>query len=166
MNTNRSSHRVQCPQGEARRSGLTLLEIMLSLAIFFGALAALSQLAWNGSRSAIQARLKTQAIIRCEAKLAEVLSGAETLAPKSRVPFPDNAAWSYSVSISETVYPELLQVDVMVSHSGGNRLGNVEFTLRRWMRDPSAFMNAAIKKQQSQTSTSSSSSSSSSSTTK
>ena len=65
------------------RPGLTLLEIVLSLAIFFGALAILSQLSWNGARAAVQARLKTQAIIRCEAKLAEVLAGAETLSPKT-----------------------------------------------------------------------------------
>lgn len=134
------------------RCGLTLLEILLSLAIFFGALAALSQLVWNGSRAAIQARLKTQAIILCESKLAEVVSGAETLQPKSRVPFPDNTAWSYSITISETSYPDLLQVDVMVSHSGGNRLGNVEFNLRRWMRDPALFQDAALQKKQSEAS--------------
>jgi len=136
----------------ARRSALTLLEILLALAIFFGAMAVLTQLAWNGSRAAIQARLKTQAIIRCEAKLAEVLSGIEPLQPKSRVPFPDNSAWTYSLTISETTYPDLLQLDVMVSHEGNNRLANVEFNLRRWMRDPSLFQDAALQKKQSEAS--------------
>ena len=131
------------------RGGLTLLEIILSLSIFFGALAVLSQLGWNGARAGIQARLKTQAIIRCETKLAEVLAGAETLAPKSRVPFPDNTAWNYSVTIAETQFPDLLQIDVTVSHRGGTPLANSDFTLRRWVRDPSLFMNAAVQKQQS-----------------
>lgn len=147
----------QWPSKQARssnRDGLTLLEIVLSLAIFFGALAILSQLSWNGARAGIQARLKTQAIIRCEAKLAEVLAGAETLSPKSRVPFPDNAAWNYSVTIAETQFPDLLQVDVTVSHSGGTKLANSDFTLRRWMRDPSLFLNAAIQKQQAESQTS------------
>lgn len=134
----------------ARRSGLTLLEILLSLAIFFGSLVILAQLAWSGSRAAVQARLKTQAIIRCEGKLAEVLAGIEPLQPKSRVPFPDNSAWSWSLTISETTYPDLLQLDVMVSHSGNNRLANVEFNLRRWMRDPSIFQDAALQKKQSE----------------
>jgi general secretion pathway protein I len=141
-------------QRSSDRNGLTLLEIVLSLAIFFGALAILSQLSWNGARAGIQARLKTQAIIRCEAKLAEVLAGAETLSPKSRVPFPDNAAWNYSVTIAETQFPDLLQVDVTVSHSGGTKLANSDFTLRRWMRDPSLFLNAAIQKQQADAQTS------------
>jgi type II secretory pathway pseudopilin PulG len=132
------------------RGGLTLLEILLALAIFFGSLVVLSQLAWNGSRAAVQARLKTQAIIRCEAKLAEVLAGAETLQPKTRVPFPDNSAWTWSLTISETVYPDLLQLDVTVSHGGKSKLSNVEFTLRRWMRDPSLFMDAAMQKKESQ----------------
>ena len=89
----------------ANRRGLTLLEIILALAIFFGSLAALAQLSWNGSRAAVQARLKTQAIIRCEAKLAEILAGAQRLQSSSRVPFPDNAAWTWSLSITETNYP-------------------------------------------------------------
>lgn len=137
---------------QPRRGGLTLLEILLSLAIFFGSLVVLAQLAWTGSRAAIQARLKTQAIIRCEGKLAEVLAGIEPLQPKSRVPFPDNSAWSWSLTISETTYPDLLQLDVMVSHSGNNRLANVEFNLRRWMRDPSIFQDAALQKKESEAS--------------
>lgn len=133
------------------REGLTLLEIILSLAIFFGALTVLSQLAWNGIQSGVQARLKTQAIIRCEAKLAEVLAGAEALQPKSRTAFPDDPAWTYSLTISETAYPDLLQLDVTVSHGGNSRLANSEFTLRRWMRDPALFQDAALQQQAEET---------------
>jgi hypothetical protein len=122
---------------------LTLLEILLSLAIFFGAMAALSQLAWNGARAAVQARLKSQAIIRCEAKLAEVLSGIESMQAKTNVPFPDNPHWTYSVLIGPTNLPELIQVEVIVAHSGNNRLGHVTFSLNRWTREPITFINAA-----------------------
>ena len=129
------------------RRGLTLLEIILALTIFFGAMAALSQLAWSGSRAAIQARLKTQAIVRCEAKLAEVLAGIEALGPKSNVAFPDDSKWTYSVSIGDSPFPDLLQVQVTVDHTGNNRLANVQFSLNRWMRDPSIFLDAAEKQQ-------------------
>ena len=134
------------------RDGMTLLEIIIALTVFFGAMTALSQLAWNGSRAAVQARLKTQAIIRCEAKLAEVLSGIEALQPKTRVPFPDNAQWTYSVSIAASQFPDLLQLEVMVSHTGNSSLANVEFALRRWTRDPSLFLKAA-ENQKSETTT-------------
>ena len=150
--TNRSSAQAARPPRQARgrgghsRRGLSLLEIILALAIFFGSLAALSQLGWSGARATVQARLKTQAIIRCEAKLAEVLAGAEVLQPKSGVSFFDNPAWTWSLSITPTPYKGLLQVDVTVSHGGGkNRLANAEFHLRRWMREPSLFTDAALK---------------------
>ena len=135
-------------QRQIRRAGLSLLEIVLALAIFFGAMAVLSQLAWNGARAGVQSRLKTQAIIRCEAKLAEVLAGLEPLQSKSRVQYPDNSAWTYSVSILETSYPDLLQVDVSVSHTGNSAMANTEFTLRRWMRDPGLFQAAALQQQE------------------
>ena len=115
------------------RNGLTLLEIILALTIFFGAMTVLSQLAWNGSRAAVQARLKTQAIIRCEAKLAEVIARVEALQPKTRAPFPDNTQWTYSIHVSESQYPDLLQIQVTVFHTGNSSLANVEFSLTRWM---------------------------------
>lgn len=125
------------------RRGLTLLEIILALTIFFGAMAALSQLSWNGSRAAVQARLKTQAIIRCETKLAEVLAGAESFQGKTNVPFPDDSKWTYSVSIGDSQFPDLMQVQVLVAHTGNSRLSSVQFSLNRWMRDPSLFQEAA-----------------------
>lgn len=141
------SHRL-CHHGQSSsRRGLTLLEIILALTIFFGAMAALSQLAWSGSRAAIQARLKTQAIVRCETKLAEVLAGIEALGPKSNVAFPDDSKWTYSVSIGDSPFPDLLQVQVTVGHTGNNSLANVQFSLNRWMRDPSIFLDAAEKQQ-------------------
>ena len=144
------------PRGASRvrascRAGFTLLEVILALTIFFGALTALSQLAWNGSRAAVQARLKTQAIVRCEAKLAEVLAGVEPMQPKTSVSFPDNSQWTYSVNIAESQFPDLLQVHVSVAHTGNSRLASVEFSLWRWMRDPSLYLKAAeLKKTETQ----------------
>ena len=60
-----------------RRSGFTLLEVIISLAIFVSAFAAFSQLFTLGSRAAVQAALQTQAAVRAEAKMAEVVAGVE-----------------------------------------------------------------------------------------
>lgn len=134
--------------GRCRRSGLTLLEIVLSLAIFFGALTALSQLAWNGSRAAVQARLKTQATIRCETKLNEVLAGAEPMSNISGASFPDDANWTWSQTVTPSSQPELVQIDLTVSHRGNSRLANIEVTLRRWARQQSIFVQAATFEKQ------------------
>ena len=50
-------------------SGMTLLEVLVSLSIFMGSFAAISQLFNLGSRAAIRAALETQAVIRCESNL-------------------------------------------------------------------------------------------------
>ncbi len=131
------------------RKGLTLLEILLALGIFCGALATLSQLAWNGTRATVQARLKTQATIRCATKLNEVLAGIEAMQTCSKVPFPDDNHWTWSQVVTPGSYPELVQLDVTVSHRGASRLANVDVTLRRWTREQSLFVKAVtdVKKE-------------------
>ena len=116
---------------QPRPRGLTLLEIVLSLGIFCGALAALSQLAWSGTRATVQARLKTQAVIRCEAKLNEVLAGIGAMVARSNTPFPDDSHWTWSQIVVPSSHPELVQIDLTVSHRGGSRLSNIDVTLRR-----------------------------------
>lgn len=148
------------PLVAARRAALTLLEIVLALAIFFGSIAVLSQLAWNGTRAAVQARLKTQALVLCEAKLAEVLVGATPMQPQSNVPYPDDPTWTWSLAEADTKFPELRAIEITVSHKGGNSLGNVTQSLRRWVRDPALFLAAAQAAAAEQSSTSSSTSTS------
>lgn len=125
------------------RQGMTLLEVVLALAIFFGAMAALAQLTWNGTRAALQARFKAQAVIRCETKLAELVSGVEPLQSQANIPFPDDSAWTWSAMISPGSFPELVLIDVRVQRSASNSLGNTEFAISRWMRDPAVLTEAA-----------------------
>ena len=77
------------PERRSKRSGLTLFEVVLSLTIFVGAATALSQLSTNGTTAAVQARLETQAILRCESKLAELASAIEPLEDLADEPFLD-----------------------------------------------------------------------------
>jgi Tfp pilus assembly protein PilV len=128
-----------------RRNGLTLLEIVLSLAVFFGGVTALAQLAWNGSRAAMQARFKTQATIRCQAKLNEVLAGAEAMQSQSGISFPDDSNWTWSEVISSGGYPDLVQIDITVSHQGPTQMANVSVTLRRWARPLTIFAQSATQ---------------------
>ena len=121
-------------------AGLTLLEIVLSLAIFFAAVVTLAQLAWTGSRAAVQARLRTQATIRCETKLNEVLAGVEPMQSVSGTPFPDDAQWTWSQTVSGSSHPELMQIDLTVAHRGTSSLANVAVTIRRWARQQAVFV--------------------------
>ncbi len=137
--------------------GMTLLEVVLALTIFVGSLAVLSQLMWSGSRAAVQARLMTQALTRCEAKMGEIVVGASPMQVSGGT-YSDDPQWSWNVTIGQTQFPELMVVEVTVMHTAGSSLGNVSQSLRRWMRDP-AIYEAALEAQQAAAADASSSSS-------
>lgn len=144
----RSDHATSPPLAKAahrawRRPGFSLLEVVLSLAIFFGSLAILSQINWNGTRAAVQAQLSAQALMRCEAKLQEVIAGAEPLADQQNVPFDDNSEWTWSLQTAPTTFTELVVVKVTVERTSSSSLGNISLSLQRWMRDPAVLIEAA-----------------------
>lgn len=122
-----------------RRTGLTLFEVLLALAIFLVSLAALAHLIASGTRAAVQGRLQTEAIIRCKSKMAEVVAGAEAMETLSRVAFTDDPKWIWNLSVEQGPWPDLRTVQVTVSHIGTNPLGNTSYTLRRYVRDPRLF---------------------------
>jgi type II secretion system protein I len=116
--------------------GMTLLEVMLALTLLAMALAAIGQLVSNGVRSATQARLQTQAILRCEAKLAEVLAGAEPLEPCCQSPYRDDPAWTWSLYVTRTPRPGLIDVQITVVRAQGPEAVGTSYTLTRWMFVP------------------------------
>lgn len=121
------------------RHGLTLLEVLLSLALFLGAIAALSQLWYGGVRASVQARLATQAILRCESKLNEVVAGAVSLQTANATPFEDDASWTWSLQVESGPHADTLLVTVIVAHPGQSGLSTSDFQLRRVIRDPQVW---------------------------
>lgn len=124
---------------DSRRRGLTLLEVLLSLGLFLGALAALSQLWYGGVRAAVQARLATQAILRCESKLNEVVAGAVPLQSTSDTPFDDDSSWTWSLQVEIGPHTDSMLVTVKVSHPGQSGLSSSDYQLRRLIRDPQVW---------------------------
>jgi prepilin-type N-terminal cleavage/methylation domain-containing protein len=122
-----------------RRRGLTLLEVLISLLIFVGAMAAIGQLISNGVRGAVQSRLETQAILRCESKVAEVVAGVIPLQPTGAVPFPDNPSWTWSLQMQPGPHPDLLLFQVTVEHAAGSNVGRTTFRLTRLLRNPQLY---------------------------
>ena len=120
-------------------TGLTLLELLLALAIFLASLAALSQLLASGSRAAAQSRVHTEAVFRCESKLAEIVAGVEPIEDSANVPFDDDRRWIWSATIEQGELPGLNVVEVTVRHEGQNASGNTSCELRRFVRDPRLF---------------------------
>jgi hypothetical protein len=114
---------------------------MIALAIFMGALAAIGQLISTGAKGAVSAKLQSQAVIRCETTLGEVLAGYITLRSTSGT-FPDDPAWTWSVSVAPAQQPGLYIVEVTATHAGKSSMGQASYSLRRFVRDPALEMQA------------------------
>jgi general secretion pathway protein I len=129
------------------RSGLSLLEIIISVAIFMASLAAIMEGLQIGRRSELSARLQSEAVLRCETVLGEILSGVKEAASAQGNPFDDDETgnWEWTAEVTEAGTTGLLQVTVLVEHRPGGEEPNAAFTLVRFMRDPQLFLDAALQ---------------------
>lgn len=116
------------------RSAFSLLEVLVAMAIFFGALAAIGQLAALGMRAARAADLETQAQFACETKLAEALAGLEPIgdATGELRPLGDPPGWLYAIERIEAPSGQA-GVRVRVRQDLPEDRRAVEFELVRWL---------------------------------
>jgi general secretion pathway protein I len=136
------------PAAARSRRGLSLFEIIIALAIFMGSIAAIGQLVSTGVRGAVQARLQSQAVLRAETKMAEVVSGSLSLHGSSSGGFPDDPSWTWSVTVAPSQHAGLYYVEVTAAHSAGTATGRQSFSLRRLMRDPQMALDAYYAQQE------------------
>jgi general secretion pathway protein I len=132
--------------GTSRR-GLSLLEVLVSVAIFLGALTAILYALGLGQRSELSARLQSEAVLRCEAVMAEFISGVREAEASDGNPFDDDETgnWTWTAQVEGGPGADLLQVTVVVEHRPGGSEPNAAFSLVRYMRDPQLFLDAAIE---------------------
>jgi type II secretion system protein I len=160
----RRHHRARNLAGELRlagkRKGFTLLEIILSLAILAGALAALGEVMRLADRNAQMVRDESQAQILASSVMDELLSGARTASTVNQAAFDYNTdpPWVYSIAFDQTPYEELVLARVRVEQQLPPEQQPAHFDLVRWFPNPDYI--ATDTSQQSTTSSSSSSSSS------
>ncbi|QDT37946.1 hypothetical protein [Stratiformator vulcanicus] len=128
------------------RNGLTLYEVVLALAIFIAALAAISQILNVGARSASVSRLRSEAIVRCDSKIAEVVAGVVPMQSVSSIPFEDDleGRWTWSLELLAGPHPGLQEAVVTVEYGGGERDFDVDCELRRWIPIVDTAIVAAI----------------------
>lgn len=129
-----------------KRSGLTLLEVLVSVAIFLGALTAIMQLLNTGQESEVAARLESEAVLRCDGKLAEIVAGVEEPVSSADGIFPDDETgnWKWAADVATGNATGLLMVTVTVEHLPDGKNPNAAFTLTRYLRDPQMFIDAAL----------------------
>jgi general secretion pathway protein I len=101
----------------------------------------------------VRTKLETQAVLRCESKLAEVLAGIEPLQAVSGGAFDDAApGWSWDLGVSNGPRQDLLIVEVSTVHTNGNGTQDASHKLVRLLRDPGSLADLqADMEQQAQT---------------
>lgn len=127
----------------SNRRGISLFEVVLALAIFIGALTAVAQILRTGSRAAVRAQLESEAVLLCERRMNEVVSGVLPLEAVDRSGFDNRSNWFWSLSLSESGSVNLLKLEVKVEHVGENSTNQISYRLTRFMLDPQVYANAA-----------------------
>src|SRR3954464_3509115 len=91
------------------KSAFTLLEVILSLAILAGALAALGEVMRLADRSASTAEDETQAQILAASIMDELSAGSRELQSVAKSPLDtgDDPPWLYTIETEQTQYDEL-----------------------------------------------------------
>jgi len=121
------------------RSGFSLLEVILALAILTGAIAVLGELARQGVENARRVRDLSQAQLLCESMMSQITSGL--VAPEAmqatalETDDPDHL-WLCTVEVDTVDEEGLLSVRVTVSQDTSTDSRPVSCSLTRWVIDP------------------------------
>jgi general secretion pathway protein I len=132
------------------RRGLTLLEVLIALSIFFTALTAITQLIRLGTRAAVEAQLEADAALRAETILHEVLAGVQVMQNANGMPFDDSPDWQWSLVVGEGPHIDLLRLDVTVVRQVGDGQPQMSVTLSRLVRNPELFLDSALAAEETQ----------------
>lgn len=124
------------PKPRRRRGGLSLLEVLLAIAILGGAMVVISQLLNLGYRSAIEARLRTEAALLCDTKMAELAAGVIPLSGSTGEVIEENPNWNYSVSVENASQVGLLAVTVTVAQNNAANQSPMSLSIVRLLPDP------------------------------
>ncbi len=117
------------------RKGLSLLEVILSIAILGGSLAAIGQLVRLGVRNAINTQIRNDANLLADAKMAELSAGIIELQSSGPRPIEENTSWVYQVDMLDSGQLGLLLVKMTVSQTDVDE-DPVEVIVHRFLPDP------------------------------
>ena len=136
--------RKQLLERRFSRRGLSLLEVILAIAILGGSLAAIGGLVRIGIDSALQTRLRSEANIFCDTKMAELSAGVLELRAFSPTPIENEPEWYFTVAVENSTEVGLLHATVTVGQSESEDPLLVSIT--RFLPDPD-YDPAALEEQ-------------------
>lgn len=118
------------------RSGLSLLEVILSIAILGGAMVMIGNLYFVGYRAAVQAKFRSDANILADAKMAELAAGVLPIESSAGSEIEGSPGWTYSVDIQPSLQNGLFMATVIVMHGTSASETQSSVTIVRFIPDP------------------------------
>lgn len=119
------------------RPGMSLLEVLVALAIFLFSMVAIGRLVTASSERALEVRFQDEAVQICEAKLAEVSSGAIPLSSQDDTALDEDPDWHWSLDVEQGSITNLWNVTVKASRAGADGQSRDYCTLSEMVLDPS-----------------------------
>jgi Tfp pilus assembly protein PilV len=116
------------------RKGLSLLEVILSIAILGGSLAAIGQLVRLGVRNAIDTRMRNEANILADTKMAEISAGVIDTESSGRQPIQENPEWTYELEMLDSSQLGLLLAKLTIAQA--NLDDPLEVVIHAYLPDP------------------------------
>jgi Tfp pilus assembly protein PilV len=127
------NYRRSAPRG---RRGLSLLEVILSVAILGGSMAVIGNLYHLGYRSGLKAQLLNDANMIAGATMAELVVGAIALESTGDSEVPTSPQWFYSVDIQDSMQPGLFLATVTVRRGVEESALPASISIVRLIPDP------------------------------
>ena len=126
-----------------RSRGFTLLEMVIAMGIMFGSLAAIFQLITIGQQASLEAQFRTEAVIYAETKLQESLAGVIPMQSGSGQ-VEEDTDWLWSLTVEPGNVDGLLIATMTLTRDSKDALGKHAYSIRRMVRDPQTFLDAAL----------------------
>jgi hypothetical protein len=108
-----------------RRSGFSLLEVMLATTVLLGSVIVLSHIAFVGTAHMDAARQYAAAQLVCQARMNEMLAGARPIEEVSGQRIPELPGWGLTVKVKSASQPGLLAIEVTAAEGTRERLSDV-----------------------------------------
>jgi prepilin-type N-terminal cleavage/methylation domain-containing protein len=121
--------------------GFSLLEVILSLAILAGSLAALGEVMRQADSHSSHSGEETQGQVIASSIMDEILSGYRSLTSVGQTVYDPNMdpPWQYTITVENTAYAELLAIHVLVEQQLPAQLRPARYELVRWAVNPSYY---------------------------
>ena len=136
------------PAERSSRSGLSLLEVILAIAVMASSMALLGELIRIGGRHATAAVNMTKAQIHCETVVTQVALGVVPAENVEMVPVETDADWVYSLEVTTTDLESLISVRVSVQHVEDTSLNPRSASMTRLMIDPALDLTEQAEEQE------------------